>query len=153
MSKHPDGTFCGREHMRHQLCIDCRAVTCGSTVRIEEVTLKRRKYPTCDRCAMQGSSDRQEELREARTLRDWEYATDTLDDSNLNGGVLGEQLDGKAKRAIRAFLDADFESAEMPNLNAQSVESVIRTLSLSKLLYVETRGGIPTLRRAAKLSA
>lgn len=140
-----------RGQMRHGSCVVCGAWTDGSTIGVEEETLRRRKMYLCTRCLVTSDSfrERQNQLREMRTKRDWEQVTDPVAHDVLSVSM-PEQYTSKARATVRAFAASDFEFAAANNSDSATLRSSINALGLSNEIYVEVRDGETILRRVVK---
>lgn len=141
-----------RPHLRHGDCLECGARTDNSKVGIEEGTLRRRKMYICGRCIFESDSfrERQEELRELRTKRDWERVTDPITQENIRVSM-PEQYASKARATVRAFASSEFEFAAASGSDPATLAQTINTLGLADEIYVETRNGETILRKVSNV--
>lgn len=146
------GRRCTRPDIKHGRCIDCGQYTEQRTVRIEEGTLKRKLPFVCNEHVFRPIPSvvrRQEELRAQRTAGDWEKVSDPVATDSIQGNHMPEQYDSASRRAVRAFVDAGFDVAAVPNQDVMTLSQTIRTLGLDAQVYAETRNGETILRRTS----
>lgn len=140
-----------REQMRHRDCILCGGLTDGSSLIIDEGSLRRTRRPMCMKCSLNRSHPfhkRQNRLRSERTKRDLGKLTDPTPRGLLRE-EMPEQYSSKARAVIRAFHESGFEFAAVADSDAASLSGSLAVLGLSNEIYVETRDGETILRRVS----
>lgn len=141
-----------RRHLRHGSCSDCGRKTDNSQIRIDPKTLKRGKVIVCTECYIHPPRAvvlQQGRLSQQRTRDDWDKVTDPIDMAAIEADRMPEQLPGRTRAAIRAFLASPSDVAVVPGVGAETLNNSLATLGLSGDVYAETRDNETVLRKVA----